>query len=116
MAKTKKIEKTFQLSDSSVNCYGFRLLTKGYLIDEYTKNPIGYYMHDREKGVVVKWDNLRVDGDRIVAEPVINMSNERGQQCVDEITDGFLNGASVGNIVALDWSDDPKMMLPGQTG
>jgi hypothetical protein len=114
--KTKKIEKDFLLSDSSVNVYGFRLLTEGYLIDEYKRNPIGYYMHDREKGVVVKWEDLRVVDGKVYGKPVINLSNERGQQIVDEIEGGFLNGASVGHIVALKFSEDPKDMLPGQTG
>lgn len=116
MSKTKKIEKEFLLSDSSVNCYGFRLLTEGYLIDEYKKNPIGYHMHDRNEGVVVKWEDLRIDGDKIVGKPSINLSNKKGQQIVEEIEGGFLNGASVGHIVAMEWSEDPKMMLAGQTG
>lgn len=114
--KTKKIDREFLLSDSSVNVYGFRLLTGGYLIDEFKKNPIGYYMHDREKGVVVKWEDLRMENDKVYGKPVINLSNERGQQIVDEIEGGFLNGASVGHIVALKFSEDPKDMLPGQTG
>lgn len=114
--KTKKIDKEFILTDNGVNCYGFRLLTSGYLIDEFKKNAIGYYMHDRDDGVVVRWEDLRVDGDKVYGKPVINLSNERGQQTVDEIENGFLNGASVGHIVAIDYSEDPEMMLPGQTG
>jgi hypothetical protein len=114
--KTKKIDREFLLSDSTINCYGFRLMTDGYLIDEFKKNPIGYYMHNREDGVIVKWEDLRVDGDKVYGKPVINLSNDRGAQCVDEIENGFLNGASVGHIVALEWSEDPKDMLPGQTG
>lgn len=116
MAKTKKIDRDFLLTDSSVNCYGFRLLTSGYLIDEYKKNAIGYHMHDRSEGVVVKWEDMRIDGDSVYGKPVINLSNKRGQQTVDEVQDGFLNGASVGHIVALEWSEEPAMMLPGQTG
>jgi hypothetical protein len=114
--KTKKIEKEFVLSDSSVNVYGFRLLTEGYMIDEYKRNPIGYHMHDRNSGVVVKWEELRVDGDAVKGKPVINMSNARGQQTVEEIENGFLNAASVGHIVAIEISEDPKLMQPGQTG
>lgn len=114
--KQKKIDREFLLTDDSVNCYGFRLLTSGYLKEEFLRNPIGYYMHDRDGGVVVKWEDLRGDGDKVFAKPVINMSNDRGQQTVDEIENGFLNGASVGHIVALEFSEDPKMMLPGQTG
>jgi len=115
-AKTKKIDREFILSDSSVNVYGFRLLTKGYLIDEYKRNPIGYYMHNREEGVIVKWEDLRVVDDKVMGKPVINLSNEKGQQIVDEIENGFLNAASVGHIVAIEWSEDPKMMEKGQTG
>lgn len=114
--KTKKIDKEFLITDSSVNCYGFRLLTQGYLKSEFEKNPIGYYMHDREEGVVVRWEDLRIDGDSVFGKPVINLSNERGQQTVDEIENSFLNGASVGHIVAMEWSEDPLLMLPGQTG
>lgn len=104
------------LTDSSVNCYGFRLLTDGYIQTEFEKNPIGYYMHEREEGVVLRWEDFRKDADKVFAKPVINLSNERGQQTVEECENGFLNGASVGNIVALEWSEDPSMMLPGQTG
>lgn len=114
--KTKKIDKEFLITDSTVNVYGFRLLTEGYLKAEFEKNPIGYYMHDREDGVVVRWENLRTEGDKVFGKPVINLSNERGQQTVDEIENGFLNGASVGHIVALEYSEDPSLMVPGQTG
>jgi hypothetical protein len=113
---SKKISKEFQLSDSAVNSYGFRLLTSGYQIKEYEKNPIGYYMHLRDDGVVVKWENLRIEGDTIYGTPCINLVNKRGQQTVDEVEAGFLNGASFGHWVILDYSYDPDLMLPGQTG
>jgi hypothetical protein len=116
VTKTKKIDKKFLITDSTINVYGFRLLTEGYLKAEFEKNPIGYYMHDREDGVVVRWEDLSLEGDKVYGKPVINLSNERGQQTVDEIENGFLNGASVGHIVALEYSEDPSMMLPGQTG
>lgn len=114
--KFKKLKKTFVLSDSSVNEYGFRLLTTGYLKDKYQRNPIGYYMHQRDGGVLLKWDNVRIEGDKVVGEPVINMSHPRGQQTVDEIESGFLNAASVGHIVVVEASDDPSLKLEGQTG
>ena len=111
-----KIDKEFQLTDSTVNCYGFRLLTSGYQMAEFNKNPIGYYMHDREAGVLLKWEDLRVEGDAVFGKPVINMSHPRGQQTVDEINDGFLNAASVGNLVVLEYSDDPSLRIPNQSG
>ncbi len=111
-----KIEKEYVLSDSGINCYGFRLLTSGYQLSEFQRNPIGFYMHQREGGVVVRWEDLTIKGDSIVGKPNINLDNERGQRTYDEVTQGFLNAASVGNIYVLAYSEDPKDMLPGQTG
>lgn len=116
MAKVKKIDKEFVLSDSTVNDYGFRLLTSGWVKEESERNPIGYYMHERDCGVVVRWEDLRSDGDKIYGKPCINLSNERGQQTLDEVEDGFLNAASVGHLVLLEATNDASMMLPGQTG
>ncbi len=114
--KFKKIDRQYVLSDSSVNVYGFRLLTSGYQLDAYRKNPIGYYMHRREEGIAVKWEDLRFEDDKVLGTPVINLSHARGSQICDEAENGFLNAASVGHIVVLEYSTEPELMLPGQTG
>lgn len=114
--KYKKINRQYVLSDSSVNEYGFRLLTSGYQLESFQKNPIGYYMHRREDGIVLKWEDLQIQDDKIVGTPVVNLSNSRGDQTFDEAENGFLNAASVGHIVVLEYSTDPELMLPGQTG
>lgn len=114
--KYRKIEREYVLSDSSVNEYGFRLLTSGYQLASFQKNPIGYYMHRREEGIVLKWENVRIEDDKVLGTPVINLSNGRGAQTCDEAENGFLNAASVGHIVVLEYSTDPAQMLPGQTG
>ncbi|MEO6456546.1 MAG: hypothetical protein ABIN97_20890 [Ginsengibacter sp.] len=111
----KRIDKEFVLSDSSVNCYGFRLLTQGYIIEEFKKNPIGYYMHGREGGILLKWDNVQIRGDKIVGYPNINPSHPRANQTIDEINNGYLNAASVGHIVVIESDDSPALKLPGQT-
>jgi len=61
----KKIERQYVLSDSSVNEYGFRLLTSGYELEAFQKNPIGYYMHRREDGIVLKWEDLQIADDKV---------------------------------------------------
>ncbi len=114
--KLKKTGREYVLSDSSVNEYGFRLLTSGYELESFRKNPIGYYMHRREEGIALKWDDLRIEGDMLLGTPVINLCNARGEQIYDEVENGFLNAASVGHIVVLEYSTDEAMMLPGQTG
>lgn len=114
--KFKKIDKKFVLSDSTVNSYGFRLLTSGYNLSAFAKNPIGYYMHDREAGVLLKWEDVKVEGDQITGYPVINLSHARGQQTIDEIENGFLNAASMGHFVVEKMTDDESFKLPGQFG
>lgn len=114
--KFKKIAKKFLLSDNSVNTHGFRLLTSGYQLNDYKRNPIGYFMHERDKGVLVKWEDLTVENDSVFGFPVINMAHPRAQQTIDEIENGFLNAASVGHIIALEISSNPADVLPNQTG
>jgi hypothetical protein len=116
MSKFKKIDKEYELTDSSLNVYKYRLLTSGYMLDEYKKNPIGYRMHLRDEGVAVRWEDFRIDGDKVFAKPVINLSHPKGQQILDEVENGFLNAASVGHIVCLEVSTNPADYLEGQTG
>jgi len=109
----KKIDKEFCLTDNTVNVYGYRLLTEGCLLDRFTP-AIGLLMHNRDGGIAVKWEKFRVDGDKLYAKPVVNTS--RFPSLAEEIENGFYSGASVGKIVALELSDDPSLMIDGQTG
>lgn len=113
--KFKKIDKEFCITDNTVNVYKYRCLTEGLQLDEVKRNPIGYHMHNREKGVVVRWEDFRQDGDKVFAKPVINLSHPEGQIIADQVESGFLNAASVGKIVVLEASNDPKLKLEGQT-
>lgn len=110
----KKIDKEFCITDESVNVYGYRCLTDGFMLDEYKKNPIGFFMHNRDGGVLVRWDDFRISGDKVFAKPVINLSHPDGEKTVNEIESGFLNAASVGKIKVLQASGAKNLMLPGQ--
>lgn len=112
--KFKKIDKEYCITDNTVNVYKYRCLTEGLQLDEVKKNPIGYLMHNRDKGVVVRWDDFRIEGDKVFAKPVINLSHPEGQSIADQVESGFLNAASVGKIVVLEASNDKKLMLTGQ--
>ncbi|MDL1913042.1 MAG: hypothetical protein FDW93_00730 [Bergeyella sp.] len=72
-------------------------------------------MHDRGKGVVVRWEDFRVEGDKVFAKPVINLFHPEGEKIAGQIKNGFLNTASVGKITVLEISNDPKLKLKGQT-
>jgi hypothetical protein len=116
MEKFKKIDKEFCLTDNSVNVYKYRLLTEGLLLDQYKKNPIGFMMHDREGGVLVKWEDFRTEGDKLYGKPVVNLSHPKGEDIASQVENGFINAASMGKIICLAASDDPKLKLEGQTG
>jgi hypothetical protein len=112
----KKIDKEFCLTDNSVNVYKYRLLTEGLDLAQYKKNPIGFLMHDREGGVLVKWEDFRIVGDRLYGKPVVNLSHPKGEDIASQVENGFINAASCGKIICLAASDDPKLKLEGQTG
>jgi hypothetical protein len=112
----KKIDKEFCLTDNSVNVYGYRLLTEGLDLAQYKKNPIGFLMHEREGGVLVKWEDFRTEGDKLFGKPVINLSHPKGADIAGQVENGFINAASMGKIVVLEASDAKDLMLPTQTG
>jgi len=108
-----KIDKEFRLSDDTVNCYGYRLLTSGLMLEKF--NPsIGYLMHDREKGVAIRWEDLVVREGALYGRPVVN--DQLYPNLAKEIEEGFYQGASVGHIVAIEMSDEPSLKMEGQTG
>jgi len=109
----KKIDREFLLTDDSVNCYGYRLLTSGLQLDRFDP-PIGFFMHEREQGVAVRWEDLAVRNNALYGKPVVDDS--RFPDLVKQIEDGFYSAASVGHIVALEMSEEPSLKMEGQTG
>lgn len=109
----KRINREFCLTDSSVNCYGYRLLTDGLELECF-RPAVGFLMHDRGRGVAVQWVDFRREGDALYATPLVNDAVFPG--LAEQIEEGFINAASVGHIVALEMSDDPADKLPGQDG
>ena len=107
---TQKLNKSFVLSDSSVNKYGMRLMTDGYLMDEFLKNPIGYYGHKKDEGVLIKWEDIQLDGDKVIGTPVINLGHPRAARTIQEVEEGFLNAASAGKLVIMEYhlDDNPE--------
>lgn len=114
-ANFKKIDKDFVITDESINLYGFKLLTSGYLIEEFLKVPNGYYDHDEKDGVLVRWEDVRKDGTRVLGKPVINLDHPRGERTVKEIESGFIKSASVGKLVVIEATEEPHPTKAGET-
>ena len=109
----KKIDKEFCISDDSVNVYGYRLLTSGLDLSRFNP-PIGFLMHERERGVAVRWEDFRTEVGKVYAKPVVN--DELFPTLASQIEEGFYNAAAVGHIVALEMDDSNGRKLEGQTG
>lgn len=87
---------TFILSDESLNSYGFVVQTDGIDTAQFERNPVMLYMHDRESGVVGRWDNIRKEGNRLLADAVFDESTELGAKIKTQVANGFLRCVSIG--------------------
>lgn len=109
MSKTKRV----RISNESLNSYGTRVLTAGMNVDQYNRNPVLLYMHQR--GQVIGYvKDLRVEGDEVTGELVFDEATELSQRCKKQYEFGSLKMVSVG-IDILELSEDPKLLVQGQT-
>lgn len=106
--------KTFILSDESLNAYGFRLLTSGANLEQFKRNPVMYYNHDTYSTPIGKWENIRIEGNKVLADAVFDMADPEAAKIAGKVERDFLRMTSLGAI-GLEWSDDPKDLLAGQT-
>jgi hypothetical protein len=107
--------KTFVLHDESVNTYGFRMLTSGADLTEFRKNPVMLLNHDDWRLPIGRWENIRVEDGKILADHVFDLNDERGEEVAYKVDNDFIRMASIGAWPPLEVSDDPALKLPGQT-
>lgn len=107
--------KSFILHDESVNSKGFRMLTSGANMTEFRKNPVMLLMHDDFNMPIGRWENIRVEGPKILADPVFDEKDPRALEVMGKVNRGFIRMASVGCWPPEEISDDPYLKLPGQS-
>lgn len=110
MAKSK----TFVLHDESVNTYGFRMLTSGVNLDEFRKNPVMLLNHNDYSLPIGRWENIRIDGGKILADAVFDEKDERAAEVMRKVDNDFIRMASIGAWPPEEKSDACSLMLPGQ--
>ena len=116
------MSKRIILSDSSLNRYGYRVLTEGIDYAAFEKNPILLYMHFRDEGspfwgtykAIGHWKDIRVEDGVLSAEPVFDQVDELSQTIAAKFEAGTFNAASVG-IRILATSGEKEFLVPGQT-
>lgn len=105
--------KRVRISNSSLNSYGTRVLTSGVDIEQYARNPIVLYMHERGT-VIGQMRDIRKEGDDITGELVFDEATELSQRCKKQFEVGSLRMVSAG-LDIVEWSEDPAYLVPGQT-
>ncbi len=86
----------FIVSDETLNSHGFIVITAGINTARFERNPIMLYMHERANGVIGRWENVRKDGNKLIAEAVFDESTELGAKVKQQVENGFLRSASIG--------------------
>jgi len=115
------MSKRIRVSDQSLNVYGFRVITSGIDTTDFLKNPIMLWNHNRGwRGVedevlpIGVWKDLKIEGEEITAMPEIDTDDDFAARIAKKFDKGHLRAASIG-IQILEWSDEPTMLVPGQT-
>lgn len=109
--------KTFVLHDESVNTYGFRMLTSGAHLEEFRRNPVMLYNHNSYDLPIGRWENIRIEGGKILADAVFDDADDmRAKEIAGKVERGMLRMASIGAWPPEEVSDSETLKLPGQTG
>lgn len=108
------------ISNSSLNSYGFRVLTSGIDTSQFLRNPILLWGHHRawrgttdEVLPVGRVENLRVEGDSLIGTPVFDPGDDFAVRIKNKFESGFLKMVSAG-LDVVETSDDPAHIVSGQ--
>ncbi len=109
MSKTKRV----RISNESLNSYGTRVLTSGMDVEQYNRNPVLLYMHERGQVIGLVKD-FKIEGDEITGELVFDEATELSRRCKKQWEFGSLKMVSVG-IDIIEMSEAPEYLVPGQS-
>ncbi|XAW31864.1 prohead protease [Porphyromonas phage phage007a_Bg4] len=115
-ASEKMANKTFVLHDETVNTYGFRMLTDGANLEEFRKNPVMLLDHNDWSLPIGRWENIRKEGGKILANAVFDMRDPKAAEVARKVEENFIRMASIGAWPPEEKTDDSLYKLPGQTG
>ena len=105
--------KRVRITNERLNSFGFRVLTSGGDLEQYQRNPVLLYMHERGKVIGIMTD-LKVENGEITGEPVFDEATELSRQCKKQYEIGSLRMVSAG-LDPIEMSDAPEMLVEGQT-
>ena len=109
MSKNKRV----RISNDSLNSYGTRVLTAGMNVEQYNRNPVLLYMHER--GNVIGYvKDLKVENGEVTGELMFDEASDLSVRCKKQWEFGSLKMVSAG-LDILETSEDEKLLVQGQT-
>ena len=109
MSKGKRV----RITNDSLNSYGTRVLTAGMNVEQYQRNPVLLYMHER--GNVIGYvKDLKVENGEVTGELMFDEASELSVRCKKQYEFGSLKMVSAG-LDILETSEDPELLVQGQT-
>ena len=112
----------FILSDESINRYGYRVLTDGISLENFTKNPIALWLHQRDsyefgrdRLPIGRWENVRKEKGQLLADLVFDQEDEFALKIQSKVEQKIINAISIG-FGSITVSDDKKYVIAGQRG
>ena len=104
---------TFVLSDESLNSHGTWVKTSGINLERFKKNPVMLWSHDSAFPPIGKWENLRIEGDKLLADAVFDKDDALAQAFKRKVESGLLKACSIG-FYAKKFSSDVADIKSGQ--
>ncbi len=109
MSKGKRV----RITNDSLNSYGTRVLTAGMNVEQYQRNPVLLYMHER--GNVIGYvKDLKAEDGEVTGELMFDEASELSVRCKKQYEFGSLKMVSAG-LDILETSEDPELLVQGQT-
>lgn len=117
MAEEKRYREFVFSSQEKINGVGSRVMSAGIDVEQYRKNPVLLYMHQRfgkEDMPIGRVDDIRLEGIQWIGRPVFDLDDPYAKRIADKWEKGFLKMCSP-VLEIIETSTDPSVMLPGQT-
>ena len=105
--------KRVRISNDRLNSYGTRVLTSGMDTEQYERNPVLLYMHER--GNVIGYvKDLEVKDGEVTGELMFDEATELSKRCKKQFEFGSLKMVSAG-LDIIELSEDGEYLVEGQT-
>lgn len=106
------MDKRVRITNEKLNSYKTWVSTAGMDIEQYSRNPVLLYMHNRGQ-VIGLVKNLKVEGDELTGELAFDEATDLSKQCKKQWEFGSLRMVSAG-IDIMETSDEAKLLKEGQ--